>query len=99
MLYVKESDGAKVLSIADKIILTVTRGQGAFPHPQRDRHIKAGFKKKRKRPNYSLAHAESEVNVFVFGEEENEEMISCLALLNGWIQADLKDRASKDTTQ
>lgn len=90
-----ESYGAKVLSIADKIILTVTRG----PSPtHRAADIKAGFKKK-KNPSYSLAHAESEVNIFVFGEEENEEMIACLALLNGWIQADLKDRASKDTAQ
>lgn len=75
--------------------------QGAFPHPQRDRHKKLGLKNKRKRkttttkrprkrPSYSLAHAEREVNVFIFGEKEDEEMISCLALLNGWIQADLK---------
>lgn len=100
MLCVKESDGAKVFSIADKISLTVTRGQGAFPHPQRetDTHkswVKKERRRKKKKKSYSLAHAESEVNVLVFGEEEDEEMIACLALLNRWIQADLKDRESK----
>lgn len=38
---------------------------------------------------YSLAHVESEVDVLFLGEEQNEEVITRLTLLDGWIQTDL----------
>lgn len=38
---------------------------------------------------YSLVHVEGEADVLLLGEEQNEEVITCLTLLDGRIQADL----------
>lgn len=38
---------------------------------------------------YSLAHVEGEADVLLLGEEQNEEVITCLTLLDGRIQTDL----------
>lgn len=37
----------------------------------------------------SLAHVEGEVDVFLLGEEQDEEVVTCLTLLDGRVQADL----------
>lgn len=46
---------------------------------------------------YSLAHVEGEVDVLLLGEQQNEKVITCLALFDGRVQTDLvrqkKDRA------
>lgn len=38
---------------------------------------------------YSLAHVEGEVDVLFLGEEQDEEVITCLTLLDGRVQTDL----------
>lgn len=38
---------------------------------------------------HSLAHVEGEADVLFLGEEQNEEVITCLTLLDGGIQTDL----------
>lgn len=38
---------------------------------------------------YSLAHVEGEVDVLLLGEEQDEEVITCLTLLDGRVQTDL----------
>lgn len=40
----------------------------------------------------SLAHVEGEADVFLFGEEQNQEVVTCLALLDGRIQTDLHQK-------
>lgn len=42
--------------------------------------------------SYSLAHVESEVDVLLLGEEQNEKVIPRLTLLDGRIQTDLLRR-------
>jgi hypothetical protein len=37
----------------------------------------------------SLAHVEGEAEVLLFGKEQDEEVVSRLALLDGRVQADL----------
>lgn len=38
---------------------------------------------------YSLAHVEGEVDVLLLGEEQDEEVITCLTLLDRRVQTDL----------
>lgn len=38
---------------------------------------------------YLLAHIEGEVDVLLLGEQQNEKVITCLALFDGRIQTDL----------
>lgn len=38
---------------------------------------------------HSLAHVQGEVDVLLLGEEQDEEVVTCLTLLDGRIQADL----------
>lgn len=38
---------------------------------------------------YSLAHVEGEVDVLLLGEQQNEKVITCLALFDGRVQTDL----------
>ena len=45
--------------------------------------------KTRRPPSYSLAHVEGEIDVLFFREEQNEKVITRLALLDGRIQTDL----------
>ena len=40
--------------------------------------------------SYSLAHVESEADVLFLGEEQDEKVITCLTLLDGRIQTDLR---------
>lgn len=44
---------------------------------------------------YSLAHVESEADVLLLGEEQYEEVITCLTLLDRRIQADLLKQQNK----
>lgn len=37
----------------------------------------------------SLAHVQGEADVLLLGEEQDEEVVTCLTLLDGRIQADL----------
>lgn len=39
---------------------------------------------------HSLIHVESQGDVLILGEEEDQEVVTSLALLDGRIQADLK---------
>ncbi len=49
----------------------------------------------RESPVYSLTHVESKTDIFIFGEEEDEEMITCLTLFNGWVETDLENKRIK----
>lgn len=42
-----------------------------------------------------LVHVESKTEFFIFGEEEDEEMITCLTLLNGRVETDLENKRIK----
>lgn len=46
---------------------------------------------------YSLAHVEGEVDVLLLGEQQNEKVITCLALFDGRVQTDLV-RQKKEST-
>ncbi len=50
----------------------------------------------RESPVCSLAHVESKTNIFVCGEEDDEEMITCLTLFNGWVETDLENKRIKN---
>lgn len=50
----------------------------------------------RESPVYSLAHVESKTDIFIFGEEEDEEMITCLTLFNVWVETDLENERIKN---
>lgn len=45
---------------------------------------------------YSLAHVEGEVDVLLLGEQQNEKVITCLALFDGRVQTDLVRQTKKD---
>lgn len=50
----------------------------------------------RESPVNLLAHVESKTDVFIFGEEEDEEMITCLTLFNGRVETDLENKKDQD---
>lgn len=45
--------------------------------------------------SHSLAHVEGQGDVLILGEEEDQEVVTGLALLNRWIQADLIKTSNK----
>lgn len=47
---------------------------------------------------HSLVHVESQGDVLILGEKKDQEVVTRLALLDGWVQADLVGRAMRFNT-